>query len=122
MVENTSDVKPISESFDFSGSELELVKFSAALKSTEQRSGQIDLKTIKYSIIFQPFLKPPTEMNGGDFGASLKRPFIRCSQHGLVAHQYQQPFPHAEDLHAVGSAWLRYQGPAWPTSGLSVMG
>lgn len=72
MVENMIGVEPISETFNFSGSELKLVKFSTALKSAEQGSGLTDLRTMKYSVIFQTFLKPPTEMNGVNFGASLK--------------------------------------------------
>lgn len=35
---------------------------------------------MKYSIIFQTFLKPSTKMNGVNFGAFLKRQFIRRSQ------------------------------------------
>lgn len=72
MVDKMIGVEPISGSFIFSGAELLQGKFSAALKSAEQRSGPINLRTMKYSIIFQTLLEPPAERDGADLGASLK--------------------------------------------------
>lgn len=62
-------VEPISGSSVFSGAELHQGKFSA-----EQRQAPVNLRTLKYSIIFQTLLEPPgAERDGADLEASLNR-------------------------------------------------